>query len=100
VLSDTATPAISLTLGTTTVTLQGTALNGLSQFDLGPAGLNVVTASATARDPYREVTLTEVPYGAVDADDPALGPSFPGGGRRVARLTGGLPHLPGSRTPG
>ena len=78
VLSDTATPAISLTLGATTVTLQGAALNGLSQFDLGPAGLNVVTASATARDPYREVTLTEVPYGAVDADDPALGPSFPG----------------------
>jgi len=78
VLSDTDTPGISLTLGATTVILQETALEGLSQVDLGPAGLNVVTASATARNPYREVTLTEVPYGAVDADDPALGPSFPG----------------------
>ena len=82
-LPATAAPAMSLTLGSATLTVQGTALEGLSQFDLGPAGMNVATASATARDPYREVTLTEVPYGAFDEDDPAIGPSYPGAAPRA-----------------
>jgi len=76
-------PALSLTLGTVSITVEGTALDGLSQFDLGPVGMNVETASATAHDPYREVTLTEIPYGAVDGEDPALGPSYPGSAARA-----------------
>jgi hypothetical protein len=71
-------PGLSLTLGTTTVTVAGSALDGLSRFDLGPPGMGVSTASATARNPYREVTLTEVSYGQSDIDDPALGVAVPG----------------------
>jgi hypothetical protein len=83
VVSAAGAPTMAVSLGTNNLTLQGTALEGLSQFDLGPAGMNVQTASATARDPYREVTLAEVPYGAFDADDPAIGPSYPGAAPRA-----------------
>jgi hypothetical protein len=75
--------SLTLTLGSTSVNLQGTALEGLGVFDLGPAGMGVETASATARNPYREVTLTEVPYGATDVDDPAVGLAYPGAAVRA-----------------
>jgi hypothetical protein len=70
--------ALSVSLDGTAVTVQGEALSGLGGFDLAPAGMAVSTASATARAPYREVTVTDVPYGTDDPDDPALGPSYPG----------------------
>jgi hypothetical protein len=70
--------ALSVSLGGTAITIQGDALAGLGAFDLAPAGMTVSTASATARDPYREVTVTAVPYGTVDEDDPGLGPAYPG----------------------
>ena len=76
-------PAMSLSLGAGTVTLQGTALAGLTEFDMGPAGATVETASATAHNPYREVTITEVPFGSIDQDDPALGPAASGSAPRA-----------------
>ena len=62
------------------VVVSGAALLGLGAFDATPPGTATPSASATARRPYREVTVSETPYGDVNAEDPALGVAYAGGG--------------------
>jgi hypothetical protein len=73
------TPTASFVLDGVQLSVTAGALGELSTFDAAPAGSAVQSASATAQDPYRELSVEAVPFGTEDADDPALGVAVPGG---------------------
>ena len=72
-------PTASFVLDGVQLSVTAGALGELSTFDAAPAGSAVQSASATAQDPYRELSVEAIPFGTEDGDDPALGVAVPGG---------------------
>lgn len=68
-----ATPTASFTLDGLSVTVAGTAVGTVGTFDAAPAGSALQSASATGVEPYTELTVTAIPFGTANPEEPGLG---------------------------
>ncbi len=73
VMTSAAAPSATFTLDEVRLTASGSALPPGAQFDATPSGSTDPSASATTRNPYRELTVETVPFGTEDGEDPELG---------------------------
>lgn len=60
------------------ITVSGAAVPAGSTFAVTSAGNAEPSASATTHDPYRELTISAVPFAASDGADPVIGVAGPG----------------------
>jgi hypothetical protein len=73
-----ATPTASFTLDGVLVTVGGPLVGTVGPFDAAPAGSALQSASATGEDPYTELTITAIPFGTANPEEPGMGVAEPG----------------------
>jgi hypothetical protein len=73
-----ATPTATFTVDGVLVTVAGPLIGTIGPFDAAPAGSALQSASATGEDPYTEVTVTAIPFGTANPEEPGMGVAEPG----------------------